>query len=408
MLQTNAINSGGFRYLCKIKEKNMTRIRESLLIRNLGPVKEVIMEDITPMTVLIGKSGCGKSTVMKVLSICRWVNKMVYLRQYLQMGNIKESPFKFDFRSYFKTSNVPLNPDTVIKYIYDGTMIVFDKDGLRIDHSGNGFLSLEKICFITEKRNMISDLVSLRTNRKDAGFYLNEMLDDFIMAMRNYETIDLDYLGVRLRHTNSKGADAYHVEGMGGEDEQFDIRLNEASSGIQTVLPLVAVMMYYTDKFDIVKRFNQSIFKMLSETDSLKDFRPQMNIGEIRHRRVNFLIEEPELSLDPDSQTHLIDFMVRRCFAKNNDAASDYTVMLATHSPYIVNYINLLIARSKKGMEGGVCYEDINAYYMDKGRCYTLRIGDGHDIIDASSMSETISNIYSEYNVLNDGPAAEK
>ena len=167
----------------------MERIRESLSIWNLGPVKEVILEDITPMTVLIGKSGCGKSTVMKVLSICRWVNKMVYLRQYLQMGNIKESPFKFDFRSYFKTSSVPLNQATVIKYIYDGTMILFDKDGLRIEHSGNGFLSLEKICFITEKRNMISDLVSLRTNRKDAGFYLNEMLDDFILAMRNYETI---------------------------------------------------------------------------------------------------------------------------------------------------------------------------------------------------------------------------
>lgn len=385
----------------------MERIKESLYIQNLGPVKEVILDDITPLTVLIGKSGCGKSTVMKVLSICRWVNKMVYLRQYLQMGNIKESPFKFDFRSYFKTSSVPLNPETVIKYVFDGTMILFDADGLRINYSDSGFLSLEKICFITEKRNMISDLVSLRTNRKDAGFYLSEMLDDFILAMRSYETIDLDYLGVRLRHTNSKGADAYHVEGI-GEEDWFDIRLNEASSGIQTVLPLVAVMSYYTDKFDIVKRFNQSIFRMLSETDSLKDFRPQMNIGEIPHRRVNFLIEEPELSLDPESQTHLIDFMVGRCFGKKGDVMSDYTVMLATHSPYIVNYLNLLIARSKKGLDGGVGYNDVNAFYMDKGRCYTLRIGDGHDIIDASSMSTTISNIYTEYNRLSDGTVAEK
>lgn len=386
----------------------MERIRESLYIKNLGPVREVILEDITPMTVLIGKSGCGKSTVMKVLSICRWVNKMVYLRQYLQMGNIKESPFKFDFRSYFKTSSVPLSADTVIKYIFDGTMILFDEGGLRINYSESGFLSLEKICFITEKRNMISDLVSLRANRKDAGFYLNEILDDFVLAMRNYETIDLDYLGVRLRHTNSKGADAYHVEGIGDENERFDIRLNESSSGIQTVLPLVAVMSYYTDKFDIVKRFNQSIFRMLSETDSLKDFRPQMNIGEIPHRRVNFLIEEPELSLDPESQTHLIDFMVGRCFSKKGDALSDYTVMMATHSPYIVNYLNLLIARSKNGLDGGVSYNDVNAYYMDKGRCYTLRIGDGYDIIDASSMSTTISNIYEEYNSLNDAAVAKK
>jgi hypothetical protein len=167
-------------------------------------------------------------------------------------------------------------------------------------------------------------------------------------------------------------------------------------------------MSYYTDKFVIVKRFNQAIFKMLSETDSLKDFRPQMNIGEIPHRRVNFLIEEPELSLDPESQTHLIDFMVGRCFGKKGDVMSDYTVMLATHSPYIVNYLNLLIARSKKGLDGGVGYNDVNAFYMDKGRCYTLRIGDGHDIIDASSMSTTISNIYTEYNRLNDGAVAEK
>ena len=107
-------------------------------------------------------------------------------------------------------------------------------------------------------------------------------------------------------------------------------------------------------------------------------------------------------------QTHLIDFMVGRCFCKKGDGLSDYTVMLATHSPYIVNYLNLLIARSKKGLDGGVSYNDVNAYYMDKGRCYTLRIGDGHDIIDASSMSTTISNIYAEYNYLSDGAVAEK
>ena len=45
----------------------MERIRESLYIKNLGPVKEVILEDITPMTVLIGKQGCGKSTFMRFL-----------------------------------------------------------------------------------------------------------------------------------------------------------------------------------------------------------------------------------------------------------------------------------------------------------------------------------------------------
>lgn len=386
----------------------MARVKESLYIKNLGPIKEAVLDDITPMTVLIGKSGCGKSTIMKALSICRWVNKMVYLRQYLQMGNVKESPFKFDFRSYFKTSSVPLSDDTVIKYIFDGTMILFDEGGLRIERGSSDFLSLEKICFITEKRNMIPDLMAHYTSKREAAFYLKELHDDFLLAMRDLEIIDLDYLGVRLRRTVSRGIENYKLEGIGRDDKPFTIRFNEASSGIQTVLPLVAVMLYYTEKFDIVKRFNQSIFKMLSETDNLKDFRPQMNIGEIGHRRVNFLIEEPELSLDPDSQTHLIDFMVSRCFGKAADSGSDYTIMLATHSPYIVNYLNLLIAKNKNGQKNGVAFEDINVYHVDQGRCYSLRIGDGHDIIDASSMSETISNIYAEYNQLNDGAVAKE
>ncbi len=386
----------------------MPKIKESLYIKDIGPIQEANIDDITPMTVLIGKSGCGKSTIMKVLSICRWVNKMVYLRQYLQKGNIKESPFKFDFKSYFKTSGVPLSNDSVIKYIYDGNTILYDKDGLDINTEGGDFLSLEKICFITEKRNMIADLASLRTNRKDAGFYLREMLDDFLLAMHNYDALEIDYLGIRLRRTTSRGIDTYHVEGLGMDEKPYDIHLDQASSGIQTLLPLVAVMSYYTDKFDIVKRFNQSIFKMLSETDSLKDFRPQMNIGEIKHRRVNFLIEEPELSLDPDSQTYLIDFMVNRCFESHKSGTSEYSLMLATHSPYIVNYLNLLIARSKKGVEGGVAFEDINAYSVEHGRCYSLRIADGYNIIDASSMSQTISHIYTEYNKLNDGRTTEE
>ena len=46
----------------------MGRISESLYIKNLGPVKEAILEDITPLTVLIGKSGCGKSTIAKLIS----------------------------------------------------------------------------------------------------------------------------------------------------------------------------------------------------------------------------------------------------------------------------------------------------------------------------------------------------
>ena len=39
---------------------------ESLEIKDFGPIKHIHVEDIKPMTVLIGESGSGKSTIMKV------------------------------------------------------------------------------------------------------------------------------------------------------------------------------------------------------------------------------------------------------------------------------------------------------------------------------------------------------
>ena len=59
-------------------------MNEYLLIENFGPIDEIILDDIRPFTVFIGESGSGKSTIMKVLSLFRWMYKRVNLRSYLQ------------------------------------------------------------------------------------------------------------------------------------------------------------------------------------------------------------------------------------------------------------------------------------------------------------------------------------
>ncbi|HAK75961.1 MAG TPA: ATP-binding protein, partial [Runella sp.] len=38
---------------------------ESIKIKNLGPIKDIYINDIKPLTILIGESGSGKSTLMK-------------------------------------------------------------------------------------------------------------------------------------------------------------------------------------------------------------------------------------------------------------------------------------------------------------------------------------------------------
>ena len=62
-------------------------MNEYLRIQNFGPVVDIELDNIVPLTVLIGESGSGKSTVMKVLSMFRWIYKRVVLRSYVRKKN---------------------------------------------------------------------------------------------------------------------------------------------------------------------------------------------------------------------------------------------------------------------------------------------------------------------------------
>ena len=125
-----------------------------------------------------------------------------------------------------------------------------------------------------------------------------------------------------------------------------------------------------------------------------------MNVGEIKDRNVHIFVEEPELSLYPESQKSLMDFLVDRCFNHSRDY--HMTLMIATHSPYIVNYLNLLIKRNEAADHTPykMAFEDVNVYEICGGTACSLRMDDGYRIINATSLSDPISSIYKEYNAL--------
>ncbi len=77
-------------------------MKESIYIKNLGQIKDIFIEDIKPLTVLIGESGSGKSTLMKAIALFRWLYKMHNIRSYLKRSKVSGSPFKFRMDTYFK------------------------------------------------------------------------------------------------------------------------------------------------------------------------------------------------------------------------------------------------------------------------------------------------------------------
>ena len=80
---------------------------------------------------------------------------------------------------------------------------------------------------------------------------------------------------------------------------------------------------------------NKSIFHYLADTDGLKHFNAIMNVGEILHSNIFIHIEEPELSLYPESQKSLIDFLISRCFLIEHK--DNMFLMMATHSLSLIH-----------------------------------------------------------------------
>lgn len=377
-------------------------MQESIIIHNFGPIKDVEIQNISPFTVFIGESGSGKSTIMKVLILFRWLYKMISIRSYLKHSNITESPFKFDFNSYLKNNGFEkdsyLKENTEIKYIKGSTAIHYKNKLSTSPLVPESELSLDKMCFISEKRNLIPDILSGKD--MDKSFFLHETLNDFRNGEEYVKELKFDYLGVKYLSEKTPAGIKYYIEGL-DKNDTYRIRLENASSGIQTLTPLSIIIEYFSKHYDLSNRFNKTILKYMSENDSLEDFKPVKNIGGIKHQNVHIHIEEPELSLYPESQRSLVNFIVNRCFIENR---KDYrmTVMLATHSPYIVNHLNLLIKAfdKEKLVEGAkLDYNDVSVYQVNKGKIIDLKIQNKR-LIYTNPLSDTINNIYDHYKLL--------
>ena len=255
--------------------------------------------------------------------------------------------------------------------------------------------------FIADKRNLIPDVLAAKKNdRIPMSFFLEETYNDFIISSNFIKELEIKYLGVKYLSKETNLGTQYFIESI-NETDNYTINLEDSSSGTQTVVPLSVIIEYFSKYYDFKGSFNNMILKYLSQSDNLKDFRTDLNIGEIKYKNIHIHIEEPELSLYPESQRNLINFIVNRCFVERHN---DYnmSVMLTTHSPYIINHLNLLIKANDKNklVEGAkLDYNAISVYQVENGKINDLKI-QNERLINTNPLSNTINNIYDQYNKL--------
>lgn len=190
----------------------------------------------------------------------------------------------------------------------------------------------------------------------------------------------------------------------------YSLPLHEASSGIQCVSAVHYIAEYFAHHYDLVKSINSSVLNYLSRTDSLSDFKTQTNIGDFPRRRITLHIEEPELSLFPDNQTGLMEYLYRNFFsAEERPDHIAFQLNVATHSPYLVNHLNLMFkaAETRRPINGATLnFEDVNLFYLHSGVLNDMRLLNA-PIMNTDVLSNTIENIYELYDALTETSTVE-
>lgn len=384
-------------------------MKESIIIKNFGPLKEVEINDIKPLTVFIGKSAGGKSIIMKVIVLMRYIYKMVNIRSYLKNAKITRSPFKLRFNSLLHDGlKGMITAQTEIYYTVEINgnkyTLKYTNRGLQSDiNIPDKDLIFFKEAYVSGMRSLIPIWASKAVSVKgeNLGFFFHETFNDFNDATDVIKEQKLEYLNLKMKVRKSGNRPKlFTIESL--QNDAVPIELRYASSGIQTSAPLVAIVHYFAQEFSFKDAFQRSVLNYLYKQDLLTKFTLGINRNKLG-KYVHIHIEEVELSLAPEDQRAFMSNLVEEVFHKNKKDRK-LGLMVSTHSPYIVNHLNVLLRAGyfEKARENYPFLEkdDIAVYRVNEGKIISLMATDndtGEYVINALDMSDTMERIFEEY-----------
>ncbi len=378
-------------------------MKEYITIKEFGPLKNIENLEIKPFTVLIGESASGKSTLMKVVAMMRYIYKMANIRSYLKHSKIAKSPFRMRLGSMMERQEMGkmFTKNSILIYRMEmdedvSYEIRVENGKLFVPSIAKEHLLFCKASFISENRNIIPTWTQKAWKNKGAtlGFYFHETNEDFGCASEGEKELIMDFVGMKMLITHPKGKPTrYQIVPTDGH--HAPIELTEASSGIQTSAPLALIVDYFAKDFSFKDAFNRSVMSYLYEMENLSKFKAVSEPTSLP-KIVDVHIEEPELSLFPDAQCKLVEKLIFTATHPKDDRL--VTLMLATHSPYILNFLNIMLNQTNE-QRARLNNSNTAVYRIYEGGTQDLLMQDehGHWIVDTYDLSEMMNNIYNEF-----------
>ena len=344
----------------------------SLHIKNFGPILDSTKIELTPLMVLIGRQSSGKSTFMKVLCFCRWVEKKIMVStddivsQYTHYNR-----FIKDLKSFHRLNDEYFRADTELKY--DGDVISIEYTGI----NGNAKIVRKKsfaekrynskLCYIPAERNLVSAIQNVDKTYKATG---RDVLFNFIYEWdeakepyTNEHPFKLAATG-GFSYVNKFGADVL-VREDGSETPAL-----YASSGMQSVMPMDVMVNYITDCVGKNASLSMRERNEISETDN------DYAVRRLFYQSAQLFIEEPEQNLYPESQKLVVMSIVRSLKKALENGSEQSLALVTTHSPYIMSVMNVLLLAAivtEKGLRQEVIDGDsvlpsssISGYFIDE------------------------------------------
>ncbi len=321
-----------------------------ILIKNIGPLTHVELE-LNKVNVFMGPQSSGKSTIAKIISYCQWVEKRTILdgdfkykvsEQLLEFHRLGENYFSDDSLIEYETE--------FIKVIYTGIKLI-QYIALKKEHI---HYKKSKNIYIPSERNFVSTIPNLG-KYKETNDNIMSFIYDWYSAKRKFTKQNfLSVLNLDVDFYNSDDSD---LDMLVLRKNGKEIQLRESSSGLQSLTPLAVISEYLTKNIyeektvlsvDEMEFSFKNLLKTLDE-DAIGKLKAVLGVKELdssnplfdflkfrqEYFKTNFIIEEPEQNLFPETQRDLVYYLFNKLQSER-----DHSLLITTHSPYILYAIN--------------------------------------------------------------------